>query len=117
MDADVIGVLLTRFAWFGAAVSFVAWIWVAIAVWRIEGSVHHLVARELSSITLVALDVAIILIFWPAQFIPPPIELNGNEIRIIVAFIVGMQLMAALWQITAPPQGRVRRDGKRWCKR
>lgn len=112
MDSDAVGVLLTRFAWVGAGLSLFMWVWVIVSVWRVEGSLHHLVARELSAITLIVLDVAVILIFWPSQFVPPPIELSAGEVRVLVAFIVGMQMMAGLWQITAPRQGRVKKNGR-----
>lgn len=111
---DLLGVLLTRFAWIGATLSFGLWVYALRQVWRIEGSLHHLVARTLSALTLLALDAVVILIFWPSQFVPPPIELSREDIRIVVAFIIGMQLVAGLWQVTAPSQARVPREGKRY---
>lgn len=112
---DVLGVLLQRFAWLGSWSSLVVWLFALRQVWRVEGSVHHLVARVLSITTIVALDVALILIFWPAALIPPPVELGIAEIRVMVAFIVGMSVMAGFWQVTAPRQARVPRiDGKRY---
>lgn len=114
IDDEAVAVLLTRFTWIGAAISFVVWAAALVQVWRVEGSRHHLVARVLSIFTMLGLDIVVVLIFWPPQLNPPPIDLSQNDIRILVAFIVGMQVMAAFWQITAPKQGRVRRDGSRW---
>lgn len=110
---DVFGVggLATRFAWGGALASMFIWIVAARRIWRVEGSPHHLVARLLSTATMIALDVVVIIFLWPSNIIPRPAFLNlgGEEARALVAFVVGMQIMAAIWQITAPPQGRVTR--------
>lgn len=113
MDSDAVGLLLTRFAWIGAGISFVAWLFASRQIWTVEGSLHHLIARMLSVATMLALDVAIVLLFWPDQFVAPPIELSIDQVRVLVAFIVGMQIMAAVYQLTAPKQGRVTRDGRR----
>jgi NADH:ubiquinone oxidoreductase subunit 6 (subunit J) len=114
VDADTLGALATRFAWLGAVGSLFAWALVAVQVWQIEGSRHHLVARTLSSLTMILLDVAVIIFFWPGDVIPPIVRLNALEARSLVAFVVGCQIISAYWQLTAPKQGRVRRtDGSR----
>jgi hypothetical protein len=117
MDIDAIfgpGGLATRFAWAGAVVSAIVWAIVVVQIWRVEGSTHHLVARVLSSITMLSLDAAVVILFWPRDLFDPVIRLSPVEARALVAFVVGMQIMAALWQLTAPRQGRVKRtDGKR----
>lgn len=115
MDSETVGLLLTRFTWIGAIMSFFLWVAVVRNVWIVEGSLHHLIARTLAASTLLALDLVVFLIFWPAQFVEPPIELNGDQIRVLVAFVIGNQLMAGFWQVTAPPQARIARtaDGRR----
>lgn len=110
---DIVGVLLTRFAWLGAIVASLLWIVALQRIWRVEGSLHHLVARTLSVVVMLALSGAVIVIFWP-YVLESPIRLTVDQIRIVVAFIVGMSIMAAIWQLTAPPQARVPRDGKRY---
>lgn len=108
--ADVFGPggLAQRFGWGGAMISGILFAIAAYRIWRVEGSIHHLVARELSVATMIALDVVVIIFFWPSTIIPRPgwLNLNAEEARGLVAFVVGMQIMAALWQITAPPQAR-----------
>lgn len=103
--------LATRFAWLGAIASLVLWAFAVRKIWRIEGSRHHLIARVLSAGTMMLMDVALIIFFWPVDYVQRVIVLDGDQARALVAFIVGNQLTAAIWQLTAPPEGRVRRDG------
>lgn len=112
---DVLGILLSRFAWTGAAVSSILWVVALRRIWRVEGSLHHLVARTLSVLTMLALNAAVIVFFWPDYLFDAPIRLTYDQTRILIAFIVGMSIMSAIWQLTAPPQARVprRSDGKR----
>jgi hypothetical protein len=112
---DVLGILLSRFAWLGAFVAMALWCIALRRIWRIEGSLHHLVARTLSIVTMLVLCTAVILFFWPVTLLPSPLMVSYEEARILVAFIVGMSIMAAIWQLTAPPQARVPRvDGRRY---
>lgn len=114
MNADQAAALLSRVAWLGALGSVVAWLFVVRQVWRVEGSLHHLVAREMSALTMIMLDVAVLIFFWPGDIIRPIVVLNPLEARALVGFVVGSQVMAAYWQLTAPAQGRVKRpDGSR----
>lgn len=113
LTADDLAALLTRFAWLGALTTGLAWMWAAHQVWIVEGSLHHLIARILSIVTMVSLDVAILIFFWPGDAIDPIITLTPLQARMLVAFIVGMQAAAVLWQLTAPKQGRTKREGRR----
>ncbi len=113
---DLVGILLSRFAWLGSGVSTALWLIAMRRIWRVEGSLHHLVARMLSILTLVALNVTIVLLFWPDTFFGgSPVHFSYEQIRVVVAFLAGMSIMAAIWQLTAPPQARVpRTDGRRY---
>lgn len=106
--------IVTRMAWLGAVGSFLIWLVALYRIWQVEGSTHHLVARVLSVFTMILMDVAIIIFFWPSDYIARVIVLDGDSARGLVGFVVGTQIMAALYQITAPPQGRVRKDGARY---
>lgn len=108
--------LATRFAWLGAIASGLMWIVAIRRIWAVEGSRHHLVARVLSAGTMILMDLIIIVFFWPADYIARVIVLDGDQARALVAFVVGTQLAAAIYQLTAPKQGRVRRDGDRRCR-
>lgn len=114
---DLFGALgiATRFAWFGAIASLILWTFAIRKIWKVEGSRHHLIARTLSALTLIGMDVLIVIFFWPQDYVARVIVLDGEQARALVAFVVGNQLTAAIWQITAPPQGRVQRlpDGRR----
>lgn len=109
------GGLATRFAWGGAVFSIVIWVFTARRSWQTEGSPHHLVAQLLSIATMIGLDVVIIIFLWPSSVFPRPefLSLSSEEARILVAFVIGMQVAAALWQITAPPQGWLRKVPRR----
>jgi hypothetical protein len=74
-------------------------------IWRTEPSRHHLIARLLSSATMVLLDVVVVLVFWPPNSALPQVIVSADGARALAAFVVGVQIMAAIWQITAPPRG------------
>jgi hypothetical protein len=92
----------TRFAWTGAILSAVLWIFSIIRIWHRESNPHHLVARITSGIAMIIADFVIIVIFWPPNSVLPFISLNGDQARAVVAVFVGAQCMSALYQVTAP---------------
>lgn len=112
------GGLLVRFAWTGAFVSMGLWVLSMVRIWHRESDHHHLVARMTSAIAMIIADVVILLAFWPPNDLLPDIHLNANEARTLIAFFVGAQSMAALYQRTAPrrPQD-VNRPLFRWRDR
>jgi hypothetical protein len=99
------GGFATRLAWTGAVVSAVVWFFAIRRIWRTEPSRHHLIARLLSSATMVLLDVVVVLVFWPPNSALPQVIVSADSARALAAFVVGVQIMAAIWQITAPPRG------------
>jgi hypothetical protein len=99
------GGLATRMAWTGAVVSAFVWLFAIRRIWRTEPSRHHLIARLLSSATMVLLDVVVVLVFWPPNSALPQVIVSADGARALAAFVVGVQIMAAIWQITAPPRG------------
>lgn len=112
------GGLLVRFAWSGAIVSAVLWTSAIVRIWHRESDPHHLVARVTSAFAMIIADAVILLAFWPPNDLLPEIHLNADEARIGIAFFVGAQSMAALYQRTAPrrPQD-VNRPLFRWRDR
>jgi uncharacterized BrkB/YihY/UPF0761 family membrane protein len=99
------GGFATRLAWTGAVVSAIVWFFAIRRIWRTEPSRHHLIARLLSSFTMVLLDVVVVLVFWPPNSALPQVIVSADSARALAAFVVGVQIMAAIWQITAPPRG------------
>jgi uncharacterized BrkB/YihY/UPF0761 family membrane protein len=99
------GGFATRLAWTGAVVSAFVWMFAIRRIWRTEPSRHHLIARLLSSATMVLLDVVVVLVFWPPNSALPQVIVSADGARALAAFVVGVQIMAAIWQITAPPRG------------
>lgn len=110
--------LLTRFSWLGAIASLIIWAIAVRRIWKQEGSRHYIVARTLSATTMMLMDVIIIIIFWPTDYVDRVIVLNGEQARAFVAFVVGNQLSAGIWQITAPKhEVKVRRIAGGWRRR
>jgi uncharacterized BrkB/YihY/UPF0761 family membrane protein len=105
------GGLAVRLAWTGAVFCGLLWFFAIGKIWQTEPIRHHLIARILSSVAMIASDVLIIAALWPPNNVLPDVHLNADQVRAGAAFYVGMQIAAGIWQITAPPRGLGRDRG------